>query len=444
MSISYKTINTISWITLIIFITTNLVFIANSSVNIPYWDEWVTITKILSDFSLENIIAFHNEHRIVFTKLLLYASYYLNDLNIVYLIIINYFLYIIAIFILYIIVKKIATDIPYLPLFFIPLFSPLLAESFMWSFLNQFTFTIIFGLLAVYFGFIKKRNNLNTIIMTLFLLLSTLSISFVFPFGIMVAYIIKELSNNFIFKLGYSKVDIYRLIITTITFFFIVYLPFFYFNAGLDTQAILSSPLTLNFWLFVIKSYMFIATTIPIEAVKNGLATMSIEAIFLISISIIATILATITILISLLNKKELLKPEFQACVAIAFGVFSAMFITAIGRASIQVLVPSRNYFLYVILIPIISVLVINLYKRNKKNSTLILLVTYFLILSINTVEHMKFDKYYDIEKTRLDGIECIELYYSGNGDSLCESIYSEPLVNYLKQSHELKLSFTK
>src|SRR3954471_9141752 len=57
-----------------------LACIARYAVNIPFWDEWESINRgaFLLEPSLRTIFAQHNEHRIVTTKLVTLALYYLD------------------------------------------------------------------------------------------------------------------------------------------------------------------------------------------------------------------------------------------------------------------------------------------------------------------------------------------------------------------------------
>jgi len=423
----YNKVNIFSWIILGLMVASTFITILLTAVNMPFWDEWDVIRITLPDFSLEKLFALHNEHRIVFSRLLIYINYYLNDLNIRYLIIENFFIYTAAISVLYIIVKRFATDIPYLPIFFIPLFSPRLADHFLWSTLNSFNFTLLFGLLAVYFGFIRESNNNNILLMLLFLLCSTISMSFAFPFGIMVAYIIKEILNIFIFKSSSNKIITIRLGIIIFTFLLIISLPFYFFNTNLTLQASLTYPNNLKFWLFFLHSYGF----------SVNLSEGKI-------VSIISAILMSIPLLIFMFNKKEIYKPELQAYFAIILAVLSSISAIAIGRAFMSESISNRHYSLFIILVPIISVLLIKLYRKYKRVPVLILCILYFSTLSFHTLEEMRIDRYFNIKKDRLVGVECAKSYYDGTGSDSCKNLYPRPMVTYFDKAKELNLSFTK
>lgn len=119
----------------------------------PQGDEWENLVPsgLPLGFSWKFVLAFHNEHRVVFTKLLNYVFLYLTDWNLKYQIIANYFVWASVVgFLLYVQNKYIpqATKGVLILVFFLT--SPLLIDNHNWGFQSCFHFFLLFGLLSVF------------------------------------------------------------------------------------------------------------------------------------------------------------------------------------------------------------------------------------------------------------------------------------------------------
>ncbi|MBK7962089.1 MAG: hypothetical protein IPK04_13365 [Bdellovibrionales bacterium] len=81
------------------------VIIAITSVNVPQGDEWENLVEhgLPQGFSWKYLFAFHNEHRVVFTKLFNYIFLVTSDWNLKYQIIANYLVWsAVVLFLLYV------------------------------------------------------------------------------------------------------------------------------------------------------------------------------------------------------------------------------------------------------------------------------------------------------------------------------------------------------
>ncbi|MGZ3806401.1 MAG: hypothetical protein ACXVB4_19475, partial [Pseudobdellovibrionaceae bacterium] len=143
-----------TWITLL-FLLGQWVLIALTSVNVPAGDEWESLNAgaLPQGFTLKYLFAFHNEHRIVFTKMLTYIFFYLTNWNLSYHIIFNYTLYVsLVLFFMYFQKKhifKASKGIWVLPFF---LTSPLLIDNHNWAIQSCFHFCVLFGVLGIFFA----------------------------------------------------------------------------------------------------------------------------------------------------------------------------------------------------------------------------------------------------------------------------------------------------
>ena len=429
MSKHYKTINLISWAILATFVIINLVFIINSAVNIPYWDEWAIVND-LPNISLTRLFTPHNEHLIVTTKLYVYLQYAINDLNFKYMIIINYFFFIGMALSLYLIIKNYTKDIAFTPLLFIPLFSPSLISGYLFAFLISLTLMTTFGLLAIYFGFIRERNNRNTVIMIIFMTLSAISTSYSFPTGVMIAYILKEIiyiskSDN-----QHRAYEIARVVITFIIFIFTVLMPFYIFQNNEINTVI--SPLS-----FFINHFL-----------QSCLLVTTLMRSSNLLIIIPCCILVSIPILTFIINKDVFKDKSLQACYAIVIctiiNVAGVSLIRGINEASLS----SRHLMFTIVVIPVLALLFVKLYMRYKNKLTILISFLYISILTTSifiSFNQYPIDKRYaQINQSRQYGYDCVKAYYTQGGGSLCQPIFPVPLDYYLKRAYELQLSFVK
>ena len=427
MSKHYKTINLISWAILATFVIINLVFIINSAVNIPYWDEW-EIVNDLPNISLTRLFTPHNEHLIVTTKLYVYLQYAINDLNFKYMIIINYFFFIGMALSLYLIIKNYTKDIAFTPLLFIPLFSPSLISGYLFAFLISLTLMTTFGLLAIYFGFIRERNNRNTVIMIIFMTLSAISTSYSFPTGVMIAYILKEIIYISKPQNQHRVYEIARVVITFIIFIFTVLMPFYIFQNNEINTVI--SPLILFINHFM-KSVLFVSTLIG-----SGNLFISIPLVMF----------ASIPIFVFIINGDVFKDKYLQACYAIIICTIINVAGVSLIRGTMESGISTRHTIFTQIATPILTILFIKLYRKYQNKLTRVITFIYLSIISISVILAIYgMDKKYDgINQSRQDGSDCVKAYYTQGGGSLCQSIYPVPLDDYLKKAYELQLSFTK
>ena len=425
----YKTINIFSWIILTTFIIINLFFIATTAVNIPYWDAWEVVWD-LPNLSLTRLFTPHNEHLIVTTKLLTHIQYLTIGLNFKYMTVITYFFFIGMFLSLYLIIKDYTKNIPFTPLLFIPLFSQYFFSNYMFAFLITLILMTTFGLLAIYFGFIRERNNTNTIIMVILMGLSAISTSYSFPTGVMIVYTLKEIIYISKKENNNRTYEISRLILVSVSFVILVLMPFYIFKNNLVQTTI--SPLTV-FINHFISSCLMVSTLVT----SNNLLVI-IPCLILVSIPIITFII-----------NKDVFKDKYlQACYAIITCTLINIAGVSLIRGTIEPIISSRHYTFTLIVIPILAILFVKLYMRYKNKLTMAFSFIYVGILAMSIItkfnSYSGYDRYAQINQSRQYGYDCVRAFYMGSGNSLCQSIYPAPLETHLKRAKELKLSFTK
>ena len=180
-----------AWILLAISAIFCFYQIYQNAVDVLFYDEWLCLAP-LEDFTLANLFSKHNEHRIVFTKLISVLFYRISDLNIRYNILFNYFIYLAMVSSLILLCRHRLKSFAWYPLFFLPFFSDFLTVNLIWAFQNQFHFMILFAQLAVYFGFFRPQTLINISLFTFFSLCSIYSMSPVLIAGILFIYLLRQ------------------------------------------------------------------------------------------------------------------------------------------------------------------------------------------------------------------------------------------------------------
>ena len=185
----------LSWGILCCIIVWNFYNICINAVNIPFFDEWEALLPghLDKNLNLNWIFGFHNEHKIVFTKLSTWIFYHLDGWNLRHQIIFNFFINLSAMFMLY---KILPDKHNLLPLFFAPCFSVLVGDNQLTGFQSCFYYMLLFTFIAIYFGFVKIDNIKNCILFSLFSVFSMFSMTFITGIGLLAAYWIKEKAVN--------------------------------------------------------------------------------------------------------------------------------------------------------------------------------------------------------------------------------------------------------
>ncbi len=435
MNISFwrddRKVRNISWVILITFIVINFIATMIISVDVLYgdaWEIWVGKHGIDSDpsLSLSTLFTAHNVHLIVIMKAIYMISYFLFDMNNIYITIINYFITITLFLSFYLIVKDYLKDIAFAPLLFTPLFSYYFIDIFTWPFLLSTTLMVTFGFLAIYFGFIKDRSIKNIFIMFIFLILSSISTNYTFATGVMLAYIIKEIiyiSGNKKTK----KYDITTLLITITIFILAIPIPFSFLR---NTDATL--------------------TIIHIEAIiPNFIKSIVIATALISSNNLLLTIpifiFVSIPILAFIINKEVFKNKNLQAIFAVIIASLTSIAAVAVFRV-LSESIQTRHYAFSLILTPIVAILFIKLHYKYKTKVTRRLAMIYLTTISIIVIVTIPVGviRYMQIHRTMTNAYNCVQEYYQGLGSGECKMTYPTSLSKHLDRAKELGLSFTK
>ncbi len=138
----------IAWIFMAVLALTHFYRLAQFAVDLPYMDEWDALQpgQLSETVQWHWIVGSHNEHRIVFTKLLAWIQFNLDGHNYRHTIFANFFLYI---FLNIIIMRSALTTNWQRLIYLLFAFSTLSHENFAWAFQNSFHLVLLFFMASV-------------------------------------------------------------------------------------------------------------------------------------------------------------------------------------------------------------------------------------------------------------------------------------------------------
>lgn len=163
------------------------------AMDMPFWDTWDLFPK----GNFRHLLSFYNENMQFFYFIISEIMYKLTDWNLRYFTFVNFAIYC-GLALIYVHILKYARDgkIPYYPLFFCALFTPLLGYNWLWVVLVQTHTFILCFLCAIYYGFVKDEHRYAPYLCAVFLFLSAISMNIPLMIGGTLAYTIKELVNS--------------------------------------------------------------------------------------------------------------------------------------------------------------------------------------------------------------------------------------------------------
>jgi len=170
----------LAWLMVFLAAVLNFAQIDRLAVDVPVQDDWDYL-YVVENFSWDTVTSVHVQHRIIPTRLVFYLSWLADGLNFRNLILFNWFLYLGFVLAVIWLFRQKCREFPLFPLFFLPFFSDLAHVNLLWAGQGQFHFMLLFGTLAVYFGFAASDSFRNALLFCLLLILCTFSMSPLMP-----------------------------------------------------------------------------------------------------------------------------------------------------------------------------------------------------------------------------------------------------------------------
>lgn len=405
--------------------------VSRYAVDIPVWDEWETFNNpsSLLDFDILWILQQHNEHRIVFTKLISWIAFKLDNLNIRNIIILNYYLFLLIPISLMLIYYRHYGYRGLAGFIFICTFllSNLPYENHLWAFQSQFHISILCVVWLSYWLALPITTHKQVMWIILLSTIAIFSFSNALPiiagfFVIKNCFVLLKIffdhENNTIKTFFKSKLMIVNLIALCI---FLLYFVNYQFN---KEHPFYTTPLTLQYWKYF--SHLILHGI--------GLRGLSVEITFFVAALLFIGLIGL------LITPKNIDSRNFLLSVfIISIPIISALIISY-GRANlgIQQALSSRYTEYSLLLIPGIFILIINSGDKIR-----LPLGIYIVIITFCNISHFNYpQKYNPVFQERIKGVGCIRSFYEGENQGVCGMLYPAPISNHLTKAKNLRISF--
>lgn len=187
-----------AWTALIALAIFRLGVVFRCAVDIPLLDEWDMLGFLENNvrhIQWKSFFDFHNDHRIFFTRLVIYLEFLSTGWDIRHTLMANYAVFLAMVASLIFLCRPLLKGFPPYPLFFVPFFSDYVWINMGWSFQSQFHFMILFALCAIWFGLARPPTARNTAGFIFFCGLSMFSMSPTCALGVWCVYALKQFSQ---------------------------------------------------------------------------------------------------------------------------------------------------------------------------------------------------------------------------------------------------------
>lgn len=387
-----------------------------NAVNLPFDDEFDIFVnpEMTKEFNFKWLLVPQGEAKIVLTRLLSWIFYHINGYNCISLIIFNFFLSCIGYFVLYKILKNIADDFVWLPLFFIPFFSDTFWMNRLISFQSQVYFMLLFSYVAIYYGLIKNKTLLSSV----FCFLASISQTFVSAIPIFFTCILKEIKEN-------KSKAIKALILPTIIISLAIAFGLYGFYGPIDK----------NWEGYIYPNNLFFYRQAAYLTIK-GIFLARIET----KLEIFVVFLSVVSLITAVWQKRFYKEKAFYPLLAV-YGMFFSFIIAdtfARGGYGLGILPWHFDFFAYII--PTIAV---TLYLLKLKN----VLTIYTLLIVIFHTPHFTqgYQTFKEFGNNNKMNAECVYDAINGLNNNICKGVYySKDLTQVLNSAKRLNVSFVQ
>lgn len=403
------------------------------AVNIPFWDEWEAINKggVLAEPSIEHLFVQHNEHRIVTTKLLSLALYYLDGWNLITHQTVNFLIYGFLVAIVAYIVKKSSPELSSLTLMCFVMFmlSCVSIENHYWGFQSQFHFALLFAFLSIWFLFSERQEWKKVLLGTLFTLLAIYS----FSSGLVMSLVV--IAGYGVFKSIriYTGTDRKREILQLVAVMLIAAGSIAFYFAGYvkpGDHPVYTLPYQKLFWTYFLN-LLSGGFGFKIDNIAPG--------IFIFFFAIVP--------IIGLIKKyRSRLSSGNWVIIVSTLAVFAALSSITMGRAGFGKghSKASRYSEIVIMLIPF-SVALWSVFLIEQKKLRYYFLIGFWIFCGFGLSRFWNFPKTYSgIATERQQARDCVQNYFQNGGAADCPSAYPIPIADRLEFIKTQPLSFVK
>lgn len=414
------------------------------AVDVPHWDEWEAFhgrEQLPNQISWSWLIAQHNEHRILLTRLQTWLLMKLDHWDLATQIRLNFLIFLSLVGLLIWIIRRTVPKAPgwFLALCFLSQLSGLPIENHTWGFQSQFHFTLL-ALFCAVILMISPRPSWLRIFFGLFaMVLAMFSFSAGLSGSVMVigTFVI----HRWFMIQGRAGFDVRReigliiFVIATwaaaVAYYLTDYLP--------TTHAPPVFPYQFRFWehfsnlLALGFGYTWVDSRVAILCATLVLAPV---------------ILCTVTICRR--STRQAFAPESYRLLSVYLVVLTALAAISIGRGGFDLINSKASRYAEFASLLIPCALTLWLVNNSSSSPAPVQVKRWFLILTILTTgmglcRHWDLAaKYQKIADQRKVGRDCALATLAGQANGFCPSIYPDIISDRLKIAKDLGVSFTR
>jgi len=424
----------ISYLIFIAIALTHWSRIFQYTVNIPFVDDWEFVggERIPESLNLSWLTMFHNEHRILLTRLQSWLSFHLNDWNVRSLVIFNFGLFLFLLASLFALCNRLKLGVGRLLCVLVLVFclSTTAHENHMWMMQSTFHYLLIFAFLGIIL--LQQRTTTFTVLAMFCFLLSTFSLAsgiaivtsacLVALIDRVYAYLSRDLTvKAFILQFSLIAVGLALLLYS--------FLNSFQFIPGHHKPI---GPTSWPFWHFLMN----------LTSLGFGFQTVNK------SIGVLCLIVSLIPMFLILRRPSELFKNRNATLIFTLYaGTFAALAAISFGRASFPIEASkSSRYGEVAMLIPVFSVMLWQFsdLPHRFRGTAHFGSIAIILLCTWGNWNSWNFEQTYRVEnEKRTTGLNCISKYYlDKNQPTFCPTIYPGDLKFHLDIAETMNVSF--
>lgn len=418
-----------SWLVVFSLCAYLLLLIYSYSIDIPYWDEWdyFATNSLSHKLDWRWVFSFHNEHRIVPTKIMAWFNLNVFNLNFTKQLLLNACIFGSLLFA----IKKLKDVVigeklfPFFPAFLLFLLSPIAYENHLWAFQSQFHIVLLCSVVALIFMYCHGSSVKAIVIFSV----SVIACMYSFSAGVIFAIV--YLLCSAIYLTGNSSQKQYiknsYLFNVLLSYFIIVIAIFvwFYGYAKPVNKISAAYPNDLLFWnnLFDLVSLGF--------GYRGNHVTMGILCLLII----------VIPLTVLLLKKEARWQRTTWHVVTANLGILAVLAVISFGRANSGDPKASRYAEIGFLLIPYTS-LAWWLCLKNPVFRTMALSLLWIFCF-VSSLNNWSADGFRNRNHFLLYSLDCLERNSYGE-IGLCRDMFPRPIKNEYERAQHLGVKFTQ
>jgi hypothetical protein len=426
--------STFCWVLVLILYLYHFSVILKHAVNIPFWDEWEYFNPdaLPAGFTWHWLFKFHNEHRIVLTKLLAWFNLKLFGLDFAKQQLFNFGLFGCLLTAIYRQTKKITGDdrFPLFPLFMIFLLSPLNFQNHTWAFQSQFHLVMLFLVLALGRAFPVRVTIRTTLQFSLFTILALYSFSAGAVFSIVcLCFFAIYLMGNYL-RRTLSGTETISCLAVGCGIIGSALFAWFYGYQKPPHHPELVFPSTTKFWEYFLNLVGF------------GFGFDSSSAVTGTLMGAVCLACVLLPVLALLIRRETRWAPATWTVAAGTASILAILAAITMGRANLWELNESRYNEFAFMLIPY-GTLAWWLALRGRPIRPVIVILLWLFCLA-GYWDKRSFAVYQEVNRQRIAEQECVAGCVKGDGTCSCPSTFDRPLNDFLDRAKLLGAGFVQ